>query len=357
MATTLGPSLSPILGGAFSQSLGWRSIFWFLVIFGAVLFVLTLIFFPETCRKIVDNGSVPPPTWNKSLLNHIHERRLRKEGMLSNSTQQGSLAKNQRFRFPDPFSTIRVLADKEQFLLLFYAGVIYAGFYAISATITTQFRAIYGLNDLKLGLCFIPISVGGILATVTNGKYDPIDRNYARYAKRLNMPLTKNRRQDISNFPIERARLEILLPLMIAGSLFTVGYGWLLQAETNLAAPLVLLTFIGFFFSAAFKVVTILNIDLAEGKAGTASASFNLIRCLLGAGSTAVIDLIFKAMGRGWTFTFIGLVQIALSPMLLAIIKWGPGWRKEKAERKRNKKEQNRNLEAAQEAEKGDQAQ
>lgn len=336
----LGPSLSPILGGAFAQSLGWRSIFWFLVIFGATLFILTLAFFPETCRTVVGNGSIPPPKWNKSLVNVIQERRLKKEGTLSDPKERERLSGNRRIGFPDPFSTIRLLADREQFLLLFYAGILYAGFYAISATITTQFKAIYGLNDLMLGLCFAPISVGGILATVTNGKYDPIDRNYARYARQLNMPLTKNRHQDLTNFPIERARLEILIPLVFVGSLFTIGYGWLLEAETNLAAPLVFLAFIGFFVSASFKVVTILNIDLAEGKAAIASASFNLVRCLLGAGSTAVIDLIFRAMGRGWAFTFIGLLQIALLPMLFVLVKWGPMWRKEKAKIQKEKEEE-----------------
>ncbi|KAL9619131.1 MAG: hypothetical protein Q9160_006220 [Pyrenula sp. 1 TL-2023] len=333
VSTVLGPSVSPILGGGFSQTLGWRSIFWFLTIFGAVLFALNLAFFPETCRNVVGDGSVPPPKWNRSLLNHIHERRMRREGMTPNFAERDGLAKSRRIRFPNPMSSIKVLARKEQLLLLSYAGIVYASYSAIAATITTQLRAIYGLNDLKLGLCFIPISIGSTLAMITNGKYDPVDRNYARHAKQLGMPLVKNRRQDLTNFPIERARIEIALPLIYGGCLFTIIYGWLLQAETNLAGPLIMLTFIGFAISATFKVISILNIDLAEGRPATVSAAFSLIRCLLGAGAVAVIDLILKAMGRGWTFTFIGLLQIALSPMLLAIVKWGPAWRKENAEK------------------------
>lgn len=334
VSTILGPSLSPVLGGAFSQSLGWRSIFWFLTIFGAVLFALNLAFFPETCRNVVGDGSVPPPKWNRSLLNYLHERRMKREGRTPNLAERDALAKIRRIRFPSPINSIKLLGQKEQFLLLSYAGIVYASYSAIAATITTQLKAIYGLNDLKLGLCFIPISVGSALAMITNGKYDPVDRNFARHAKQVGMPLAKNRRQGLTNFPIERARIEIALPLIYAGCLFTIVYGWLLQAETNLAGPLVMLTFIGFTVSATFKVVAILNIDLAEGKPATASAAFSLIRCLLGAGSVAVIDLILKALGRGWTFTFIGLLQIVLSPMLLAIVKWGPSWRRKTSERK-----------------------
>jgi hypothetical protein len=35
-----------------------------------------LFFFPETCRTVVDDGSVPPPKWNRCYTNNSLERRL-----------------------------------------------------------------------------------------------------------------------------------------------------------------------------------------------------------------------------------------------------------------------------------------
>ena len=201
----------------------------------------------------------------------------------------------------------------------------------MTATITTQFKIIYGYNDLVLGLMFIPISVGGLAATITNGKWDPVDRNYARHAKKLGIPVKKNKQQDLSNFPIERARLEVVMPLLYAACVLILIYGWLLDAEVSVAGPLVILPFFGFAVSAMFKVMSILMIDIAPGRPATATAAFNLVRCLFGAVLTAVITPMINAMGRGWAFTFISLVWIIFSPMLLAVVKWGPQWRRERA--------------------------
>jgi len=100
----------------------------------------------------------------------------------------------------------------------------------------------------------------------------------------------------------------------------------------------------GFALIAGTLSISILIVDINPGRAGTATAAFNLIRCLLGAGATALILPMTDAMGLGWSFTFIGLVYIAFMPMLLVVIKWGPAWRRkrwagEKEEKARKEKE------------------
>lgn len=52
VAPQAGPSLGPIIGGLLGQQLGWHSVFWFLLICTAVVFVLVALFMPETCRKL-----------------------------------------------------------------------------------------------------------------------------------------------------------------------------------------------------------------------------------------------------------------------------------------------------------------
>jgi MFS family permease len=50
-APLLGPSLGPIFGGALTQGLSWRAVFWFLVIWGGIIFSAFLFLFKDTFRK------------------------------------------------------------------------------------------------------------------------------------------------------------------------------------------------------------------------------------------------------------------------------------------------------------------
>jgi MFS family permease len=61
IGSIIGPAFSPILGGLLNQYIGWHSIFWFLLIFSVFVFVPLALFLPETSRKIVGDGSIPPP--------------------------------------------------------------------------------------------------------------------------------------------------------------------------------------------------------------------------------------------------------------------------------------------------------
>jgi hypothetical protein len=96
---------------------------------------------------------------------------------------------------------------------------------------------------------------------------------------------------------------------------------------------------IGFSVTGAFNVSNAFVVDLHRESPATATAAVNLTRCLISAGGVAVIVPMINAMGRGWAFTFIAFVQLSLLPVAWVLMKWGPQWRAQKANRDKKKRE------------------
>jgi len=335
ITSILGPTLSPILGGVLSQYLGWHSVFWFLLIFSGVSFILIALFMPETCRKVVGDGSFPGPRPNWNLTDRWRHATRAKQGLEVDQQKLAALRANYKFFFPNPLRTLLVLTDLETFLILLTCGFALACFYAISTGASKAFASLYGFDDLYVALMFIPIGVGGIISAFTTGRL--VDWNYRRHANRLNMPVVKNKQQDLIDFPIERARLEIALPLFYLGAAGVLGYGWMMDHKISLAGPIIMLFILGYALTASFQTLNVLLIDIYPGKAATATAANNILRCELGAAATAAIGPMSEAMGNGWAYTTLALLFLATSPCLWLVQARGMKWRKQKREKQKRR--------------------
>ncbi|KAI9837876.1 MAG: hypothetical protein M1837_002696 [Sclerophora amabilis] len=333
----LGQSFGPLIGGLLSQFLGWRAIFWFLTIFSAVFFIPFVAFVPETCRKVVGDGSIPPHGWNMSILNCIQQRKQSSLKKSPEPREQEGPPSQRRLQFPNPLSTLRIFLDLEATFLLLYSGLVFAGLASIAAALPLQFQEAYGFNALQIGLSCIPMGVGSCLAAVIMGQL--ANRNYRRHALRCGLPVEVTRQQDLSGFPIEAARLELSLPMLYLGCATFIAYGWVLHFSKPLAGPLILLFVNGFAITGAFNVMSTLLIDIYPESPATAMAASNLVRCLLGAGAAAVVIPMQNKIGKGWTFTFVGLLLFVLSPTLWIVMKRGPRWREQKGLRDKETKD------------------
>ncbi|KAL7922322.1 major facilitator superfamily domain-containing protein [Trichoderma austrokoningii] len=323
VGVNIGPAIGPVIGGLLSQYLGWPSIFWFCAIFVVVWLVPWVATVPEMCRNVVGNGSVPPQSWNITLVELL---RRRKTGDLPEPGPKRKL------RFPNPLGTLAIAFDKQMSQVLLIAAVIYVNFILVAATLSTQFAEIYNFGELEVGLCFLPYGLGCCLTVVLQGYV--VDWNYRRIAKTLGVDASHGRRNEIGDFPIESARIQPIYPCLLLGAAAVIGYGWALEAETSVAAPLVLVFMIGMLVPSTFSILNTLIVDLYPGSTATAAAANNLVRCLFGAAATAVVDYMLDAMGRGWCFTFLAFLMVACLPWLRFIEKRGPHWRAEKLRRK-----------------------
>lgn len=329
----IGPAIGPILGGVLSQYLGWRSIFWFLVILSAAFLVPFLVAFPETGRHIVGNGSIAPQGWNMSLFNYLKSRKTDRKAVEAAQDAEHAImpekhAAKRRLKWPNPLKAIRIILEKDVAIILIYNALVYTAWFDVTTSLPSLLGEMYGFDDLQIGLAFIPFGAGCIVASLLCGRL--IDINYKRIARANNITIDRKRGDDLRHFPIEKARVQVMCPFLALGIVALVAYGWVLQFEAPIVAPLILQFVIGLCLVSSYNVMCIMLVDLYPESPATATAGNNMVRCLLGAGGTAVVGPMIDTMGRGWCFTVITAVLILASPMLWVEVKWGPRWREER---------------------------
>ncbi|KAL2036526.1 hypothetical protein N7G274_010756 [Stereocaulon virgatum] len=335
------PAIAPVIGGIITQFLGWRWLFWFLTMLAVVYLIPLAILFPETGRNVVGNGSIPPPAWNMSMLNYLKTRRneyrdssSRTASCQERKAAQAELASKRKLRWPNPLKTVDIILEKDVGMLLLYNSLVYTAFYDVTASLPSQFQEIYGFNELQIGLSFIPFGVGCSIASVLFGRL--MDINYRRVAKQAGFKIDIRRGDDMRHFPLEKARIQVFIVPLYIGIAVILCWGWVLERNAPLAAPLVLSFFIGLCLTGSFNVMSTMLVDLYPLSPATATAANNLVRCLMGAAGTAVIIQMIQGMGRGWCFTFIAAVTFFTSPLLWVELKWGPKWREERRVRIEN---------------------
>ncbi|KAJ5698836.1 hypothetical protein N7462_000841 [Penicillium macrosclerotiorum] len=327
LSNILAPSLGPIAGGLLSQYLGWQAIFWFLAILSSVFFIPWLLFFPETCRNVVGDGSIPPGGWNRSLMNCLGSSRSCPDVRRENFILQRS---DRRFSVPSPWSSLKLIFQLPVGVVLLVNGLVFGSYYAITAGIPAHFATTYHLNDLQVGLCYIPAGLGSLFSATVNGKL--VDWNYKRFLATSQQLPDSSERHDLNVFPIERVRLQIGFPMTILSSAGIALYGILAGQNSSLWVVLLMVFFVCFCITAAYNVMNVLITDLYYETPATAMAANNLVRCFIGAGAAAIINPLIDRLGIQCTYCIVSGVVITASPLLILVYRKGEDWRRARSE-------------------------
>lgn len=159
----VGPALGPVIGGLLAQYLGWRSVFWFLVVISGGYVVVYTILAPETHRGIVGDGSIlPAESWRLSILQYVRIRRriarMSPAEKQEYDEQQAELMATQKSRkigFPNPLLSFVILLEMDAFLIILYVALMMFGSMVLMTSLPTLYPKYYGLDELQVGLCFL----------------------------------------------------------------------------------------------------------------------------------------------------------------------------------------------------------
>ncbi|GJC87113.1 itaconate transport protein [Colletotrichum liriopes] len=332
-------AIGPVLGGALANSLGFRSVFIFLLVASSLILIAIVLFLPETMRTIAGNGSLRLTGIYKPLYQYVSkEPKYMQDPDGALNRQKITI-----FTFLRPF---RLFKEKDLVINLIWGGVIYAIWNMVTTSTTPLFKASFGLNELLLGVAFIPNGFGTIVGSVIAGKI--LTRDYktveARYKETHNIPYDEELSpKDIPpDFPLEQARLQRLPWIVTLFVASITGYGFSLAYPTMTARPgwIALPLTMQFLIAASANAIFALNqtiiSDLCPGQGASATAVNNLVRCGLAALGVAFAEQMLNAVGPGTAFLALGMAVIAVSPIQVVNQFWGPKWRAQR-ERRRSK--------------------
>lgn len=211
-----------------------RFIFIFLLILSTLTIMTIIVFLPETLRTIAGNGSLR--------LTGIYQplaRRVRKETpYLVDRNSSYSTPKVTLKTFLKP---LLLLKEKDILTSLMFGGTIYTIWSMVTSSTTTLFKQTSGLNELLLGLSFLPNDFGTIVGStiignLMNKSCAETERKY-KETHNLSAEYKLPKKAIPADFPIEHARLGHMKWILAIFFLSTSLYGFSLFFPNLVARP------------------------------------------------------------------------------------------------------------------------
>ncbi|GME75770.1 unnamed protein product [Ambrosiozyma monospora] len=257
-APFLGPVIGPLVGGYIGDNVGWRWIYWVMLIFSGVVYALTVVFIPETSHTIILKKRA------KKLRKLTGDDRYRAIIELKTRTL-GEVAKTTLLR------PMVLLSEVIVFLITIYMSIIYGLLYMFFFAYPIVYMEGKGWSASKTGLMFIPVAGGVFLscacAPIINKNYN----NRARpYRERGELPPAELR----------------LIPMMFSCWFVPIGlfsYAWSSYSWVSWAGPCFSGLACGFGFNMLYNPANNYIVDSYQHYAASALAAKTFIRSIWGA--------------------------------------------------------------------------
>ncbi|PBP24130.1 MFS multidrug transporter-like protein [Diplocarpon rosae] len=295
-----GPVIGPICGGFIAQRIGWRWVFWILLIAGTSVSMSIELFNRET---------------NHRVLMHRKVRRLQKE------LNRPSLRSCYEDTSAPPLTPTQILLNGVVrplkmlflspivFLLALYMSVSYGLLYLLFTTITQVFIDTYNWAPEICGLAYIGLGIGFFAGLVVVAKIS--DATVVRMAK--------------ANHGVFEP--EMRLPACIFFACFIpvtfFWYGWAADKGVHWIVPVIGLIPFGFGIMGIFIPIQTYTIDSFPSFAASGIAALTVSRSLFGAFLPLAGPSMYAALGLGWGNSVLGFIAIGLIPAPLLIYRFG----------------------------------
>ncbi|KAG1884448.1 MFS general substrate transporter [Suillus subluteus] len=341
-APLLGPSLGPIFGGALTQGLNWRAIFWFLAIWGGIIFLALLFLFKDTFRK---ERSV---TYQNALNSRLQEQQSSEAKDESRDISKSEVGRENQTTSKDieaqrmviPASAIKdvklsmadinpfpayllIVSRKNNLVIMITSGLILGFSFSIAYTCARTLSMYYDYDALKTGLVLLAYGVGSVTGSILGGRWS--DRTLARL-KAANGGVS---------FP--EMRLESTKIVMLWSPLSVIGYAWVCQERVSIAAVCVMLFLAGFLSVWTYTSILAYLVDANTGRSSMAVATNSFVRGLFAFVAAEIAVPLQDTIGDGGLYTLWAGLMVVVQCMILLVLYKGRSWREASVEREKQK--------------------
>ncbi|KAJ6070668.1 hypothetical protein N7467_011987 [Penicillium canescens] len=295
----IGPVVGPIAGGFIGETIGWRWVFWVLLMISAVVSTGIEVLNRETYASVLIR-------WKTVRL----AKELGRPDLRSAYAPDGedvSVMTELRFGLTRP--VLLFCKSPIVFLLSTYMALAYGLLYLFFTTIPTVFRGQYGFSTGLSGLAFVGIGVGfflgmGLVASTND---------------RLVVKLTQ---QNGGQF-----QPEMRLPMMMFFACFLpisfFWYGWTAEKHVHWIVPIIGTVPFSFGMMGIYLPIQTYVIDCYPGYAASANATLTASRSLVGALLPLAGPQMFQTLGLGWGNSLLGFVAVAFIPVPIVFSRYG----------------------------------
>jgi MFS family permease len=295
----IGPVAGPIAGGFMGETVGWRWIFWVVMIAAGVVAFGIEVLNRETYAAVLIRRKTErlSKELRRSDLRSAYETSAEKVSILSEMKQ--SLKR----------PLLLLIRSPIVLLLSLYVSVVYGLLYLFFTTIASVFETQYGFSAGLSGLAFLGIGLGFVIGLVLYGWTNDrvvlklIQRNEGKYEPEMRLPAM------------------IVFACLLPISFF--WYGWSVDKNAHWIVPIIGMLPYGIGIMGVWLPVQTYIIDCYQRYAASANASLTTVRSLVGALLPLAGPQLFKALGLGWGNSLLGFIALAFVPVAILFIRFG----------------------------------
>ncbi|KAI1826858.1 major facilitator superfamily domain-containing protein [Xylaria intraflava] len=289
----LGPVIGPVAGGYIAQNLGWRWLFWVLVILSGVLTILSLLV-PETYQPhlLARKAARLQKKDNKVTYIAAGSTRLPPRELL-----RRSIVRPLKMLFKSPIVV----------MLSLQMAIIYGYLYVLFTTFIFVFEGQYGFQPGSAGLAYLGIGIGFLIGLLVNGlTSDHIAKKEAKGGELK-----------------PESRLGPLLIGVLCVPAGLIWYGWSTQFKIHWIVPIIGTSLVGIGINLVWIPIQSYLIDAFGVYAASALGVSTVVRSIFGVVLPLAGQPLYDRLGLGWGNTLLAFIALASTPLAWFIMKYG----------------------------------